>query len=65
MAEELGACGRRTASNQIGKRVVLAVVRWPRHRQLGLEVLRAVVEWVIGAGSRWFTSWRLRLGVMG
>lgn len=31
--------------------------------QLGLAAFRAVAERIIGAGSRWFTSWRVRLGV--
>jgi ubiquinone/menaquinone biosynthesis C-methylase UbiE len=31
--------------------------------QLGLTAFRAVAERIIGAGSRWFTSWRVRLGV--
>lgn len=31
--------------------------------QLGLAAFRAVAERVVGAGGRWFTSWRVRLGV--
>lgn len=31
--------------------------------QLGLEAFRAVAERIIGTGSRWFTEWRVRLGV--
>jgi hypothetical protein len=33
--------------------------------QLGLAAFRSVAERIIGAGSRWFTSWRVRLGVKG
>lgn len=32
-------------------------------QQLGLAAYRSVAERVIGAGSRCFTSWRVRLGV--
>ena len=33
--------------------------------QLGLTEFRAIAERRIGAGSRWFTNWRVRLGVRG
>lgn len=31
--------------------------------RLGLAAFRAVAERIVGAGSRWFTGWRVRLGI--
>jgi hypothetical protein len=33
--------------------------------QLGLTVFRETAERLIGPNRRWFTSWRIRLGVKG